>query len=160
MGRSPKPTVAKWMSGNPGGRPLNTNEPRHKQVKKVPPAPDYLDDEGKTEWLRIATEFSKVGLLTIADLTGLGAYCQQYSIFINAAENIKKHGLLISSQNGFPIQSPYLGIANRAQEHMRKWLIEYGATPSSRSRIKIENQEDVDELEGLFKKYERPKVIK
>ena len=44
-GRKPKPTALKMLEGNPGGRPLNTKEP--KPEKKAPRCPSWLEDEAK-----------------------------------------------------------------------------------------------------------------
>jgi phage terminase small subunit len=42
---------------------------------------------------------------------------------------------MIKSPQGFPIQSPYLAIANRQAEIMMRIASEFGFTPASRSRI-------------------------
>ena len=46
-GRKPKPTAMKVLEGNPGGRPLNKNEP--KPDKKAPRCPAWLEEEAKKE---------------------------------------------------------------------------------------------------------------
>jgi P27 family predicted phage terminase small subunit len=52
-----------------------------------------------------------------------------------ANEAIQKYGVMIKSPQGFPIQSPYLSIANRQAEIMMRIASEFGFTPASRSRI-------------------------
>ena len=42
---------------------------------------------------------------------------------------------MLKSPNGFPVQSPYLAVANRALEQMRSFLNDFGMTPASRSRV-------------------------
>jgi phage terminase small subunit len=42
---------------------------------------------------------------------------------------------MVKSPTGFPIQSPYLAIANRQAEIMMRIASEFGFTPASRSRI-------------------------
>jgi phage terminase small subunit len=37
--------------------------------------------------------------------------------------------------NGYPVQSPYIAIANRQAEIMLRIAPEFGVTPASRSRI-------------------------
>jgi P27 family predicted phage terminase small subunit len=50
---------------------------------------------------------------------------------------VRKFGAIVKSpEKGFPMKSPYLSIADQALETMRKLLVEFGLTPSSRSRIK------------------------
>jgi phage terminase small subunit len=42
---------------------------------------------------------------------------------------------MIKAPSGFPVQSPYLAIANRQAEIMMRIASEFGFTPASRSRI-------------------------
>ena len=41
------------------------------------------------------------------------------------------------TSGGFPMQSPFLPIRNRALEIMHKFLTEFGMTPAARSRITV-----------------------
>jgi P27 family predicted phage terminase small subunit len=50
-------------------------------------------------------------------------------------EAIQKFGTMVKSPSGYPIQSPYLAIANRQAEIMMRIASEFGFTPASRSRI-------------------------
>jgi P27 family predicted phage terminase small subunit len=63
------------------------------------------------------------------------AYCGAYALWAEATEAIQKYGVMIKSPQGFPIQSPYLSIANRQAEIMMRIASEFGFTPASRSRI-------------------------
>ena len=40
------------------------------------------------------------------------------------------------------MKSPYLTVADQALETMRKLMVEFGLTPSSRSRIRVPDQGD------------------
>jgi P27 family predicted phage terminase small subunit len=48
---------------------------------------------------------------------------------------IQKYGTMVQSPNGYPVQSPYIAIANRQAEIMLRIASEFGFTPASRSRI-------------------------
>lgn len=48
---------------------------------------------------------------------------------------IQKYGTMVKSPNGYPMQSPYIGLANRQAELMMRISCEFGFTPASRSRI-------------------------
>ena len=69
------------------------------------------------------------------DRAALAAYCGAYALWAEATEAIQKYGVMIKSPQGFPIQSPYLAIANRQSEIMMRIASEFGLTPASRSRI-------------------------
>ena len=141
-GPAPQPTVKRKLHGNPGRRPYPKNEPKPEKSEKIPLAPRHLDKVAQKEWRRMAKELHPIGLLTNIDLTALAAYCSTYSLWVDAITKIQKHGPLIKAQSGFPMQSPYLQIANKSQAEMRKWMVEFGLTPSSRTRITVEKPKE------------------
>ncbi|HUE75166.1 MAG TPA: P27 family phage terminase small subunit [Pirellulaceae bacterium] len=56
-----------------------------------------------------------------------------------------------SPEKGFPMKSPDLSIADQAMETLRKLMVEFGLTPSSRSRIKVpEGGEPGDEFDRFM----------
>jgi len=59
-----------------------------------------------------------------------------------AAQAIQKYGAIIKSPSGYPVQSPYVAIANRQAEIMMRIASEFGFTPASRSRIATPSQSD------------------
>ena len=150
VGRKPVPTALKVLRGNPGCRPLNLNEPK---PAGIPTCPEHLDEVAKAEWQRISGELINCGLLTSVDRAALAAYCAAYGRWVDAETNIQKYGTVIKAKNGNAIQNPYVGIANRALDTMRKFLIEFGMTPSSRSRIstaQIPTADDDSFWDGLM----------
>jgi P27 family predicted phage terminase small subunit len=58
---------------------------------------------------------------------------------------------MVKSPNGFPMQSPYLAVANKAMEQMRGLLTEFGMSPASRTRISVQEPPGADaEFEALL----------
>ncbi|MFZ3226441.1 MAG: P27 family phage terminase small subunit [Xanthobacteraceae bacterium] len=49
---------------------------------------------------------------------------------------------IVKTQRGFPIQSPYVSIANRQAEIMMRIASEFGFTPASRSRISTPSERE------------------
>ena len=149
-GRKPKPTALKMLEGNPGGRPLNTKEP--KPEKKAPRCPSWLEDEAKKEWKRMAKVLEQMGLLTEMDMAAFAGYCQSYARWKEAEEFIEKHGTIVKTPSGYWQQVPQVSIAQQNLKTMLKFCSEFGLTPSSRSRmIAGEAKEaDVDEMEFLL----------
>ena len=132
-GRKPKPTRLKIITGNPGKHRLNDDEPRPEPV--VPDCPPELSPAAQREWQRLTGELAKLRVLTALDRAALAAYCGSYALWAEATEAIGKYGVMIKSPTGFPIQSPYLSIANRQAEIMMRIASEFGFTPASRGRI-------------------------
>jgi len=130
-GRKPKPEG------------LSTRRPRRREggpVAKLPPCPAHLQGEARKEWFRIGHQLVSYGLMTEVDKAALAAYCQAWARWVEAEEQVGKFGTVIKSPNGFPVQSPYLPIANRAMEQMMRLLVEFGMSPSSRSRVTVQPQ--------------------
>jgi P27 family predicted phage terminase small subunit len=132
-GRRPKPTRIKLLTGNPGKRPLNDAEPRPEP--SIPDCPAELSELARREWDRLAVELGPLRVVTNLDRAALAAHCSAYALWAEAMEAIQKFGAVIKSPSGFPVQSPYLAIANRQTEIMMRIASEFGFTPASRSRI-------------------------
>jgi P27 family predicted phage terminase small subunit len=66
---------------------------------------------------------------------------------MEATEMVHKHGAMIKSPNGFPMQSPYLSHLNKQTEIMMRIASEFGFTPGSRSRISSFDQKNALLLE-------------
>jgi P27 family predicted phage terminase small subunit len=132
-GRRPKPTRLKLLTGNPGKRPLNEHEPKPEPA--IPECPVELGPVARQEWHRLVVELSKLRLLTALDRAALAAYCGAYALWAEAMEAIQKYGTMVKSPSGYPVQSPYVSIANRQAEIMMRIASEFGFTPASRSRI-------------------------
>jgi P27 family predicted phage terminase small subunit len=140
-GRKPKPSAVKKAAGNPGRRPLNNNEPRPKVTNL--PCPSQLQGEARSEWERVAPELARNGVLTRLDEKALLGYCVAWQRFVEAQVQIaepKSHVLMTKS--GYPILNPYLTIADKALETMRRFAVEFGMTPSSRSNIHVAPEDE------------------
>jgi P27 family predicted phage terminase small subunit len=138
-GRKPKPTAVKALQGNPGRRPLNKAEPK---VDGATTAPRWLDKVGKQEWRRLAPKLQRLGLLTPADRALFAAYCRAYSRLVHADRFLRRQeSLVYATPSGSIKPWPQEAIANQAVETMRKIATEFGFTPSSRSRITLEDRE-------------------
>jgi P27 family predicted phage terminase small subunit len=70
----------------------------------------------------------------------LALYCQAWARWVEAERSLEKYGVMVKSPNGFPMQSPYLAVANKAMEQMTKLLTEFGMSPSSRARAAVAPQ--------------------
>ena len=83
-------------------------------------------------------------------------YCQAYDRWQDAGRDIRTHGPVESSPNGHTVQSPHLAIANRAMAQIERYVIEFGMTPASRSRIGIEIPSERDKELDRFLYGPRP----
>jgi len=147
-GPPPTPTRLKLLRGNPSKRPLNNKEPKPRIT--IPSCPKHLNQEARKEWRRITRELAALGLISNLDRAALAAYCDAYARWVEASENVRQFGLILKSPSGYPIQSPYLAILNKAIEQMRAFLVEFGMTAASRSRIVTATSDDEDAEDQRF----------
>lgn len=153
-GSNRKPTALKKFLGNPGKRKLNDREPEAR--KGVPEMPRFLNGEARAEWKRIIPILCDMGVLTVADGKALGAYCSAYSQLVKAEAAIEKYGLIcatLDQQTGVAVLkvNPAVRIKSDSLRHMKSFLLEFGLTPASRSKLKINvNHDTPDALDSLF----------
>ena len=144
-GRKPKPTKLKILHGENNKKRINSNEPKPKPA--IPTCPSWLSKDAKKEWRRISKELDVLGLLTKMDMAALAGYCDSYGRFSEASKKLQEHGMIIKAPSGYPVQSPYLSILNAALKSMKSFLVEFGMTPSSRTRIFVGGKKlDEDDL--------------
>lgn len=104
--------------------------------------PDWLSTEAGKHWPIVAKQLHGAGLLTSIDATALGLYCESFARWKHANTQIARFGTIVKTPNGYPIQSPDLAIANKAHEQMARLSVEFGMTPSSRSRCTVTKPDD------------------
>ena len=131
-GRKPTPTHLKLLQGTFRPDRAQSNEPQ--PAAELPPAPDYLNAVASREWDRLAPQLYAAGLLTSFDLMALEALCKAYARWRKAEEQVDVEGEVIQSPRG-PVRNPWVLIQSKAYEQMTKMLIEFGFTPSARSRV-------------------------
>ena len=148
-GRKPKPTAQKIAEGNPGKRKINGREPQ--PAPDAPRMPDHLGKIARQEWRRMIKQLQPLGLLTTIDGGALALYCTAYERWADAEQQVRNTGIIVKAPSGFPVQNPYLAVANKAMGQMQKLLVEFGCTPSSRSRIAIDKQAPEDDLAAFLK---------
>lgn len=154
-GRKPKPTAVKKREGNNGGRKLNRKEPKTVQGSFVPPA--WLTGRALAEWKRIVPILKSMGTFSDSDRTALEIYCKAYQRWRQAEEAIDKTGLVMRSPSGYIQQAPHVGLARKYADQVARLAAEFGLTPSSRSRINVEQADAADDAD-FFGKNIKPTV--
>lgn len=150
-GRKPIPTNWKVVTGNPGKRPLNENEPVPDDFDVE--MPRGMDPLAKEEWKRLAPELKKMNLLSAVDRDMFEAYCVAMARWREAEKFIKKNGsvyIVIDAQgNKLAKRFPQAAQAQEWLKIARSLASEFGITPSSRSKIDLSQEEDEEDDEFL-----------
>lgn len=174
VGRKPIPTELKELAGNPGHRPLPEAEPR--PTAAIPRAPDHLDEVAQAKWQEMGAELLALGLISKIDEGAFAVYCDAWSTWVRATKHIQEEGDIIfagkgranpnqpklfgdeaepEAPAGFPMQNPWVAIAAKAMERLIKIGVEFGMTPSSRSRVSSGLPKAQDETEKFLFGQER-----
>lgn len=111
----------------------------------LPRCPDHLSQDARNEWRRIATPLYRAGVLTVFDRAALAAYCQAWARWVEAERRLAETPALIKAPSGYPVQSPWLSIANKQMELMNRYMGELGLTPSARHRGALSKKPDRSE---------------
>jgi P27 family predicted phage terminase small subunit len=115
-----------------------------------PICPDYLDAYAQAEWFHMTDLLLQMGLLSAADEAALTVYCQTWGEWRKAVDMVSKYGAwtVKKQADGEVItkRTEFDRIRERTAEQLRRWLLEFGLTPSSRSRVHVQISPE-DELD-------------
>ena len=137
-GRKPKPTHLRVLEGNLGKRALNRGEPKTCGVG--PACPRWLTGDARKAFHRMTGLLRGLGILTLADRDAIEAYAQTNKRWREAETFLAKSGLvypLRDEQGNVKCmqQWPHVSIARNCIAILRAYQVEFGLTPSARSRI-------------------------
>ena len=145
-GRKPKATWLKLVTGNPGHRPLNLDEPDPSGDLVEPPA--WFSDRQRVLWGQ-AIRDAPPGLLRLLDSSVLEIFVVAKSVHEKAALKVAQYGAVVKGPDGAHMRSPYVGILNQQSAVMLKCAAELGFTPSSRSRVKVRGKKPHNPFDDL-----------
>ena len=152
MSRRPKPTAVRLLEGNAGHRPINSEEP--KPPTGAPEMPKGMGVAAKRHWRRYVHALMQIGVLTKVD----GQALEQVCISAALAEKYRNKVLAepwvlqpVFSKDGAIVgheekENPLLNAYLKCSKMMKAFQIEFGLTPASRTRLKVEKKKDDDEL--------------
>lgn len=150
-GRPRKPTALKLITGNPGKRALNKQEPDPDYLDDLD-APAHLPDKAKKFWNLIAPKLRKARLLTELDIGALEKLCIAEMHYWEVTEQIGQK-LVVTGKNA-DYTNPLL---NQQSMYLKQIMIlyrEFGKTPAARTRIALNPQGDLfDEKPSPAQKY-------
>lgn len=135
MGRHPVPTAIKIARGNPGQRPINTDEP-------VPPAadltpPDTLSEVGVEKWTELTALLTRMGVFTQADRSAIERYCLIHEQWMVVAKHVREHGMTQITQTGYSQLTAEGSLFKSLPADLLKIEQQFGMTPAARSSLKV-----------------------
>ncbi len=137
-GRPAVPTWIKELRGTlaPGER---ADEPRPDPAIYFPPPRELADRAHAAEFWEVHLPLLvKNGMISEVDMTGFAAACLAYEAWILAEQDLKTNGAITKTANGYAVQSGYFTVAAARRKEFVEFLREFGLTPSSRTRLRIQ----------------------
>ncbi len=126
-GRRPSlETIQKRLAGTYSGPP--------------PACPEWLDPDAKMEWDRVVPEMVIMGILTPVDCMTLAVYCQTYSQWKKAEQQVRADGLMVLGAGGTMVLHPCARHAAKLLSELRRTAADFGFTPASRARVETANK--------------------
>ncbi|PHM45887.1 terminase [Xenorhabdus mauleonii] len=152
MSGPPKtPTHLRLVRGNPSKRPINKNEPQ--PPKGIPSTPKYFDKQGKYWFKRMAEELDAVGVLTQLDARALELLVEAYVEYRHHCDTLALEGHTYKNMtdSGILIKvHPAAIMKADAWKRLRAMLGEFGMTPSTRSKVNRNGEDEADPLEAFL----------
>ena len=105
--------------------------------------PDWWDADSPARemWDRTAPELVRLGLLSEMEQGLFTIYCSSWEEWLIAMRAIETEGAVYTTSRGVKRVSPWMTVADKAAKRMLSIAAEYGLTPRSRQRIRIEINE-------------------
>jgi P27 family predicted phage terminase small subunit len=97
--------------------------------------PPELGELARQEWDRVVQHLAASRVLTHLDRSLLAVHCEAWATWITATLAVAKKGAVITAPSGYPVQSPWVSIANKAAEVMRRTGAELGLSPAARAAL-------------------------
>ena len=132
----PKPLPSNIRQYTGGQKKDTTDEPTL-EIKASPP-PDYFDSTQRACWSRNAEKLARMQVMTDADRDLLEMYVITWLRWRDAVKKTGTEYTVESPKSGYPIQNPLLSVANKAEAQLIKIMAEFGFSPSSRTRVRMD----------------------
>ncbi len=111
--------------------------------------PRGMSYAARREWRIMSAHLLKLGVLSVIDGKALAMYCASYSDWEEADRECKKKGSWHQVDGAFgPVWklAPWFNARCICAKMMKSFLIEFGMTPASRSKLKVEHKPEVPEF--------------
>lgn len=161
-GRRPKPLAIHQLNGNPRhfSKADLTGSDNPTPDLEEPEMPKGLSKAARREWRRIVPLLLEIKVLSKVDGLALAAYCRCAGDVEALSKLIAADGYtyraMYENELGVMVPgdmkaNPAVSLYNTAMKNMKSFLIEFGLTPASRSKLKIEKAGAGDETETYLK---------
>ena len=152
-GRKPTPTALKKLRSTERPCRVNDQEAQPATIEKLPPAPRWFSKMAKKIYRTKGQELINMNIMGTLDLDMFTLYCNEFATYIETSEQIAQ--IPLNAALGESSTEIYKRIRQQNQqawERCKNIAIEFGFTPSARSRVNtIQNKEELSDFEKLMR---------
>jgi P27 family predicted phage terminase small subunit len=140
-GRVPRPAALAKLAGDRRAQARQSLE----LPAAIPVAPEWLDDDARREWCEIVPVLARMKVLTEADRFAVAQLADYLARYKHCGEMVRKLGYAFAQRDdsGKVIgmkRNPYVSMHLDYGSAVQKLLVQFGMTPSARSRITSNEQ--------------------
>ena len=125
------------------------------RLKQLWTPPDHLGEHGRKFWTRTGRILIAKGVLTPGDRESWTTMCVAYNRMTEAEIQMQTEGMTVDGYRGEKKKHPCFAIWKISCDQFTALSKEFGLTPASRSKIKIEDPPEKDNEKAKFFKLER-----
>jgi P27 family predicted phage terminase small subunit len=97
-------------------------------------------------WRRTVKQLRLMGILSEADLDVIAAYCNAVVAYERATQQVDQVGILVEGRRDGLVTNPAVRVQRDSAQLIRQLGSELGFTPSSRSRLTVDDGESGDDF--------------
>ena len=153
-GRKPTPDHIKELRGTDRPDRMNPDQPTA-GVEALQFIPEELSEPARKYWKDVRVRLIESGMANNLDREALIILCEQWCTMLLATEEVRKYGMVRPSAKNADVyvRNPYITIMNQTSDRVMKILSEFGMTPTSRQRLKVESADPRAGKTGDFAGY-------
>ncbi|WP_026790355.1 phage terminase small subunit P27 family [Pleomorphomonas oryzae] len=137
-GPKPEPASVKLAKGNSARRPIGTDPVTENRTAGTIEPPDWLDEQGKTVWARLAPRLVAMKLLSEVDVGAFARYCSDYAMWVELRGKTKTDGAIytiVTASGTVRRPDPTFVMCVRLNRELMSAEDRFGLNPAERQRI-------------------------
>jgi P27 family predicted phage terminase small subunit len=114
------------------------------EIKRVPKAPDALNEIGKEVWKDVCSELIKLSILQVVDINMVLMLCIEMQHYHTCQDDIRDNGLIQTFETKYGIVRKRNPAQEAANGHLKNVMMissQFGLTPNSRMKLKLGKEE-------------------
>src|SRR5579884_4462509 len=144
VGRRPIPLGQRIAAGDPQANKLRKLQELEPQMPgELPECPEHLTGLAREKWEDWAASLTDAKVSKRCDAAMLEGACVAYQRAVQADAILQREGLTVEGPHGIKAH-PAIGISEKMWRQVRSFCIEFGLSPSSRTRVAIDTAKQTE----------------